>query len=130
MFLRNEGSSQTWVDRKLLEITKLDGKEVTICAVGNHGKSSLQSREVEVEIRSIERERERGHEEEKQKNGREGNALNKCTILVNSHENLAVGKEEHDFKPLMPKFALFPEYARTTYVHQTSKYSSEKTHIP
>ena len=87
MALCDTGSSQTWVDQELLEKLNLDGKEVTIHVAGIYGTSPIQSRKVEVTLGLA-----------------ASNAANKCTIWVNSHKNLAVGKEEYDLRPLKRKF--------------------------
>ena len=87
MALCDTGSSQTWFDQELLEKLNLDGEEVTIHVTGIHGTSPIQSKKVEVTLGPA-----------------ESNAANKCTIWVNSHKNLAVGKEENDLRPLKRKF--------------------------
>ena len=87
MALCDTGSSQTWVDKELLEKLNLGAEEVTIHVAGIHGTSPLQSNKVEVTLRPV-----------------ESNAANKCTIRLNSHKNLAVGKEEYDLRPLKRKF--------------------------
>ena len=90
MALCDTGSSQTSVDQELLEKLKLDGEEVKNHVAGIHGTSPIQSKKVEVTLGPA-----------------ESNAANKCTIWVNSHKNLAVGKEEYDLSPLKWKFGFF-----------------------
>ena len=87
MALCDTGSSQTWVDQELLKKHNLDGEEVTIHVAGIHGTSPIQSKKVEITLGPA-----------------ASNAANKCTIWVNSHKNLAVGKKECDLRPLKRKF--------------------------
>ena len=88
MALCDTGSSQTWVDQELLEKLNLNGEEVTIHVAGIHGTAPVQSKKVEISLGPA-----------------ESNAANKCTVWVNSHKNLAVGKEEeYDLRPLKRKF--------------------------
>ena len=75
LFLCYTGSSHTSVDQELFEKLKLDGEEVTIHVAGIHCNSRIQSKKVEIALGLA-----------------DSTAANKCTIMVNSHKNLAVGE--------------------------------------
>ena len=90
MALCDTGLSQTWVDQELLQKLNLVGEEVTIHVVGIHGTSWIQSKKDEVELGPA-----------------DSNAANTCTFFVNNQKNLAVGKEEYDFRPLKRKWNSF-----------------------
>ena len=81
MTLCDTGSSWTCVNKALLENLNLDGEEVTLHVDGIHGTSC--SRKVEVTLGSA-----------------DSTAANTCTVMVNSHKSLAVGKEDCDLRPL------------------------------
>ena len=90
MALCDTGSSQTWVDQELLEKLNLNGAEVTIHVAGFHGTSPIQSKRVEATLGPA-----------------YSTAANVCTIMVNSHKNLAVGKE-YGLRPLKRKYGYLP----------------------
>ena len=71
------GSSQTWVDQKLLKKVNLDGEEETIHRAVNHETSPIQSKEVGVTLGPA-----------------DSTVANKCNIMVHSRTNLAVWKKE------------------------------------
>ena len=76
MALCDTSPSQTWVDQELLEKLSLDGQEVRIHVAGVHGDSAIQSKKIEVTFGPA-----------------DSTAANKCTIVVNSHKKLAIGKK-------------------------------------
>ena len=47
LVLCDTGSSQTWIDQKMLENLKLAEEEVTIHVAGTHGNAPIQSKKVE-----------------------------------------------------------------------------------
>ena len=59
---------------------------MTVHVIGIRGTSPVQSKKVEVTFGPA-----------------DITASNKCTILVKSHKNLVVGREQYNFRPLKRK---------------------------
>ena len=77
MVLCDTGKSHTWLEQELLKTLILCGDEVKIHMTGIHGTSLSQSGKVEITLGPP-----------------DGTATNNSTIIVKSHNNLAVGKEQ------------------------------------